>query len=96
MEYLRAVNQPQKGRLFNLAKMISFDQDKIEESEKGTPGLDNTVRSLIEILGSKLLHKEIEGKHLRPLGLELGDGIVEPIAAPPHNLIPLVHDFIRS
>jgi Protein of unknown function (DUF1350) len=86
----------QQSTLFNLAKMISFDQDKIAGSEKGLPGLDNTVRSLIEILGGKLVHKEIEGKHLRPLGLELGDSIVGPIAAPPHKLVPLVHDFISS
>lgn len=86
----------EQSALFNLAKMISFDKDKIAGSENAPSGLENTVRTLIEILGSKLLYKEIKGKHLRPLGVELGDSIVGPIAAPPHQLVPLVHDFISS
>jgi hypothetical protein len=84
----------EQSALFNLAKMISFDKDDLAGSEKAPPGLNNTVRTLIGILGSKLLRKEIKGKHLRPLGLELGDSIVGPIAAPPHNLVPLVLDFL--
>jgi Protein of unknown function (DUF1350) len=86
----------EESDLFNLAKMISFDKDKIAGSKKGPLNLDNTVRMLIKILGDKLKHKEIEGKHLRPLGLELGDSIVGPIAPPPHDLVPLVLDFLGS
>jgi Protein of unknown function (DUF1350) len=86
----------EESDLFNLAKMISFNQDKIAGSEKGPFNLDNTVRMLIKILGDKLKHKEIEGKHLRPLGIELGDSIVGPIAPPPHDLVPLVLDFLGS
>jgi Protein of unknown function (DUF1350) len=84
----------EESALFNLAKMISFNQDKIAGSEKAPLTPDNTVRMLIKILGDKLLHEEVEGKHLRPLGLELGDSIVGPIAPPPHNFIPLVLKFL--
>lgn len=85
----------QESDLFNLAKMISFRHDGIAGSVGGKPGLDNTVRTLLSILGSKLESEEIEGKHLRPLGLELGDGIVGPIAAPPPELIPLLLKFLK-
>ena len=84
----------EESNLFNLAKMISFNKDKIAGSEKAPLTPDNTVQMLIKILGDKLKHKEIEGKHLRPLGLELGDGIVGPISSPPYDLVPLVLEFL--
>jgi Protein of unknown function (DUF1350) len=86
----------QQSDLFNLAKMISFNKDGIAGSEKGSPGSDNTVRTLIEILENRLVHEEVEGKHLRPLGLELGDSIVGPISSPPLKLISLVLKFLGS
>jgi Protein of unknown function (DUF1350) len=84
----------EESALFNLAKMISFDRDKIAGNLKAPLTPDNTVRMLIKILGGKLLYEEVEGKHLRPLGLELGDSVVGPIAPPPHNLVPLVLKFL--
>jgi Protein of unknown function (DUF1350) len=84
----------EESSLFNLARMISFDKDQIAGNEKAPLTSDNTVRMLIKILGDKLLHKEISGKHLRPLGLELGDSIVGPIAPPPKELVPLVLKFL--
>jgi Protein of unknown function (DUF1350) len=85
-----------ESALFNLAKMISFDRDKIAGNLKAPLTADNTVRMLIKILGGKLLYEEVEGKHLRPLGLELGDSIVGPIAPPPRNLVPLVLKFLTQ
>jgi hypothetical protein len=84
----------ERSDLFNLAQMISFNHDQIAGSVGGAPGLDNTVRTLLRILGSKLVDVEIEGKHLRPLGLELGDSIVGPIATPPQELVPLLFKLL--
>jgi hypothetical protein len=86
----------EESSLFNLARMISFDKDKIAGNEKAPLNSDNTVRMLIKILGDKLLHKEIAGKHLRPLGLELGNSIVGPIASPPKELVPIVLKFLSK
>lgn len=82
--------------LFNLAAMISFDHDNIAGNERSAPGLDNTVLKLIEILGPKLLHQEIKGKHLRPLGIELAGGVIGPISGFPRELVPLALKFLKQ
>ncbi len=81
-----------QSNLFNLTKMVSFKDDKIAGS-KLVP--DKTVGKLLKILASKLLHQEVEGKHLRPLGLEIGRKIIGPIASPPRQLIPLLFNFLK-
>jgi hypothetical protein len=85
----------QQSDLFNLTKMISFDKDKIAGSKGSMVVPDKTVRKLIKILGSKLLHEEVKGQHLRPLGLEVGSNIVGPITPPPQQLIPLILNFLK-
>ncbi len=84
-----------QSALFHLAGMASFDKDNIAGNLTSTPGPDNVVLTLFEILEPKLLHQEIEGRHLRPLGTELGSRVWGPIAPPPHDLIPLVLEFIQ-
>lgn len=84
----------QQSDLFNLASMISFAQDEIAGNINSPPSLDNTVRTLLEILGDKLDSVELEGKHLRPLGAELGELIVGPIAAPPPQLLYWLIKFL--
>ena len=82
--------------LFNLTAMISFNNDKIAGNEELPSGTDNTVRTLLEILGDKLrLHKEIKGGHLRPLGIELGGNLMGPISSPPQELPSLMFNFIQ-
>jgi len=85
----------QHSSLFHLTAMLSFRDDHIAGSETLPPGIDNTVRTLLESLKSKLLHQEIEGAHLRPLGLALGRFVVGPISAPPWQLVPLVFHLLQ-
>jgi hypothetical protein len=79
-----------------LAAMISFDHDNIAGNEESAPGLDNTVLTLIKILKPKLLHHEIKGKHLRPLGIELAGGVIGPISGFPRELVPLAFKFLKQ
>ena len=50
------------------------------------------VKPQIEI---KDLYIKIEGQHLRPLGLQLGNKIFGPIGAPPENLVPEILNLLN-
>jgi Protein of unknown function (DUF1350) len=71
--------------LFNLTALISFDKDTLAGSETDAcKSKEIRVNSdtlwLIEQLKKRkfpILHKELEGKHLEPLGIRLGDYIVD-------------------
>ncbi len=86
----------QNSSLFNLAAMISFNRDNIAGNEGSAPGLDNTVLTLIKILEPKLLHQEIKGKHLRPLGIESAGSVIGPISNHPRELVPLALEFLQQ
>jgi hypothetical protein len=71
--------------LFNLTAIISFDGDKIAGSindiNKSPEEQKNSdVLWLIQQLSNRkfpLLSKEIEGKHLEPIGIKIGNYIVD-------------------
>ncbi|WP_341530247.1 DUF1350 family protein [Nostoc sp. UHCC 0302] len=71
--------------LFNLTALISFNKDTIAGSEKDIYKDEKTrensdVAWLITHLNNKkfgLIHKEIPGKHLEPLGIQIGNYIVD-------------------
>ena len=71
--------------LFNLTAIISFDRDKIAGSindiNKSPEEQKNSdVLWLIQQLSNRklpLLSKEIEGKHLEPIGIKIGNYIVD-------------------
>lgn len=71
--------------LFNLTAIISFAQDEVAGSRmdefKGKEIQDNSdVLWLIKQLQARnfpLLHIELQGKHLEPVGLKIGDCIVD-------------------
>jgi hypothetical protein len=66
-----------RSNLFNLTGLISFNLDTIAGSEKDE---FKDVAWLIEQLQKRkfsLLHKEICGKHLEPIGIKIGNYIVD-------------------
>ncbi|HEY9300837.1 MAG TPA: DUF1350 family protein, partial [Phormidium sp.] len=71
--------------LFNLTAIISFDRDKIAGSIKDInkspeEQKNSDVLWLIQQLSNRklpLLSKEIEGKHLEPIGIKIGNYIVD-------------------
>ena len=71
--------------LFNLTAIISFDRDEIAGSIKDInkspeQQKNSDVLWLIEQLSNRkfpLLSKEIEGKHLEPIGIKIGNYIVD-------------------
>jgi hypothetical protein len=73
------------SQLFNLTALISFDRDTIAGSENDRAKLpaereNSDVLWLIEHLKKgkfPLLHKEISGKHLEPVGIKIGDYVVD-------------------
>ena len=73
------------SNLFNLTALISFDKDTIAGSEtdkdKNEEIRNNSdVLWLIEYLKQKpfpILHQEMPGKHLEPIGIQVGDYIVD-------------------
>ncbi|MBP5971663.1 DUF1350 family protein [Brasilonema sp. CT11] len=73
------------SHLFNLTALISFDKDTIAGSQtdrdKDCQTRENSdVLWLIEQLKSRkfpILHQEIPGKHLEPLGIKIGNYIVD-------------------
>jgi hypothetical protein len=75
----------QASQLFNLTAMISFSRDTIAGSEidqfKNKQTRENSdVLWLIQQLEARklpILHTEIRGKHLEPLGQRIGDLIVD-------------------
>ncbi|NEQ23013.1 MAG: DUF1350 domain-containing protein [Microcoleus sp. SIO2G3] len=75
----------ERSQLFNLTAMISFDKDTLAGSEndqfKGKQVRENSdVLWLIQQLKTRklpILHKELPGKHLEPLGVRVGDYVVD-------------------
>jgi Protein of unknown function (DUF1350) len=75
----------QASQLFNLTAMISFDRDTIAGSEtdqfrdKQTRKNSDVLWLIQQLEARKLpiLHTEIRGKHLEPLGQRIGDLIVD-------------------
>ena len=73
------------SQLFNLTALISFDRDTIAGSENDRikppeERKNSDVVWLIEHLKQRkfsLLHKEISGKHLEPVGIKIGDYVVD-------------------
>ena len=73
------------SNLFNLTALISFDKDtlagsKIDAYKSEEIRANSDILWLIEQLKKRkfpILHKELEGKHLEPLGIRLGDYIVD-------------------
>lgn len=71
--------------LFNLTALISFDKDTIAGSERDKDKDEDTRKNsdvlwMIEYLKSKtlpILHRELSGKHLEPIGIQVGDYIVD-------------------
>lgn len=74
-----------QSQLFNLTAMISFNRDTVAGSEqdasKPPKQRDNSdVLWMLEQLKQRkppLLHKEIPGKHLEPIGVQIGQYIVD-------------------
>jgi hypothetical protein len=74
-----------KSDLFNLTALISFDKDTIAGSERDKDKDEETRKNsdvlwMIEYLKSKtlsILHRELSGKHLEPIGIQVGDYIVD-------------------
>ncbi|MBD1806578.1 DUF1350 family protein [Microcoleus sp. FACHB-SPT15] len=75
----------ERSQLFNLTAMISFDKDTLAGSENDQ-FKDKQIREnsdvlwLIEQLKTRkfpILHKELPGKHLEPLGVRAGNYIVD-------------------
>jgi len=75
----------ERSSLFNLTALISFDKDTLAGSEtdkfKNKQAQDNSdVLWLIKQLKTRklpILHKELQGKHLEPLGVRVGEYIVD-------------------
>ena len=75
----------ESSQLFNLTAMVSFDKDTLAGSEndqfKDKQTRENSdVLWLIEQLKTKkfpILHKELRGKHLEPVGVRVGEYIVD-------------------
>ncbi|MGF1521695.1 MAG: DUF1350 family protein [Leptolyngbyaceae cyanobacterium] len=65
------------SKLFNLTAIVSFKDDTIAGNKENT---EEDVFWLIEHLKKRrfpLLHKELNGKHLEPIGVRLGNYIVD-------------------
>lgn len=72
------------SNLFNLTALISFDKDTIAGSETDNDKdeerrKNSDVLWMIEYLkqGTPILHKEMPGKHLEPVGIQIGDYVVD-------------------
>ncbi|MCG8352494.1 MAG: DUF1350 family protein [Chloroflexales bacterium] len=64
--------------LFNLTALISFRDDTVAGNQSGSPE-ESDVAWFLEALragqNNILLHEEIEGDHLAPLGVQVGDSV---------------------
>jgi hypothetical protein len=75
----------ERSLLFNLTALISFDKDTLagsetDESKSQKIKENSDVLWLIEQLKKRkfpILHKELTGKHLEPLGVRMGEFIVD-------------------
>jgi Protein of unknown function (DUF1350) len=74
-----------RSNLFNLTALISFNKDTIAGSETDNKQDEDTKNNsdvlwLIEQLKQRkfpILHQEISGKHLEPVGIQIGNFIVD-------------------
>jgi Protein of unknown function (DUF1350) len=73
------------SRLFNLTALISFNKDTLAGSETDKLKSEK-IRANSDVLwligqfnkrNAPILHKELEGKHLEPLGIKVGEYIVD-------------------
>jgi hypothetical protein len=68
----------ERSKLFNLTAIISFKDDTVAGSKQKESRGKNDVRRLLEELeGKNLIHQEIAGKHLEPVGVQVDDYIVD-------------------
>lgn len=68
----------ERSKLFNLTAMISFKNDTVAGSKQDKSSDKSDVLWLIENLHPKnLIHQEIAGKHLEPVGVQIGEYIVD-------------------
>jgi hypothetical protein len=101
-------NLIENSPLFNLTALISFSEDAsiagtskdkvkirndgaIDRSTKTIPW----IREIKPQIEKQELYIEIKGPHLRPLGLQLGNKIVGPMAALPENLVPGILNLLK-
>ena len=78
----------QHSHLFNLTAMISYKHDTVAGSIKDLDSGISDVRWLYKYLLSKrLLHTEIPGKHLEPIGIKMYQWLVD---------LNLMDKFIKS
>ncbi|MBW4483139.1 MAG: DUF1350 family protein [Tildeniella torsiva UHER 1998/13D] len=67
-----------RSRLFNLTAMVSFTRDTVAGSIKDSHPATSDVLWLYQHLQTKqLVHAELGGKHLEPLGVEVGPWLVD-------------------
>jgi len=68
----------ERSRLFNLTAMISFDRDTVAGSIKDTDETKSDVLWLFDQLQRQhLIQTELAGKHLEPIGVRIGNWIVD-------------------
>jgi hypothetical protein len=75
----------ERSQLFNLTALVSFDKDTIAGSETDSLKSEQIQENsdllwLIQQLKTKkfpILHTELQGKHLEPVGLKVGKYIVD-------------------
>jgi hypothetical protein len=75
----------ERSHLFNLTALISFDQDTLagrqtDASKDQKTQANSDVLWLIQQLQTKkmpILHAELPGKHLEPLGVQIGEYLVD-------------------
>jgi hypothetical protein len=69
-----------EDELFHLTALISFDDDRVAGSATGSP-VKSDVAWFIAALGARrgstLIHRELAGGHLVPLGIRLADVVLE-------------------
>nr|WP_242020248.1 DUF1350 family protein [Nodosilinea sp. FACHB-131] len=67
-----------RSRLFNLTAMVSFTHDTVAGSIQDPCPATSDVLWLYQHLQAKqLIHAELEGKHLEPLGVKVGHWLVD-------------------
>lgn len=100
-------NLIENSPLFNLTALISFNKDtSIAGTKKDEVEIKNGaiarstktipwIRKIKPQIEKQDLYIEIEGSHLRPLGLQLGNKIVGPMAASSENLVPEILNLLN-
>ncbi|TVQ13328.1 MAG: DUF1350 domain-containing protein [Leptolyngbya sp. DLM2.Bin27] len=80
-----------RSRLFNLTAMVSFTRDTVAGSVQDRCPATSDVLWLYQHLSAKhLIHRELEGQHLEPIGVKVGAWLVD--LNPLDKLIkPLAH-----